>query len=77
MLEGINNTTIVDVDQVVVNGGDKTSIKGKSVACVSIAKECWGQCRGQNPLDWRVPYIIEKLLELRCLKWACMTHLST
>jgi hypothetical protein len=34
-------------------------------------------CRGQNPLDWEVPYIIEKLLERRCLKWARMTHLDT
>jgi hypothetical protein len=34
-------------------------------------------CRGQNPLDWGVPYIIGKLLELRCLKWAHMTHLDT
>jgi hypothetical protein len=33
-------------------------------------------CRGQNPLDWRVPYIIGKLLEHRCLKWACMTDLD-
>ncbi len=28
-------------------------------------------------MDWRVPYIIGKLLEPRCLKWACMTHLDT
>ncbi len=34
-------------------------------------------CRGQNPLDWRVPYIIGKILKLKCLKWACMTHLDT
>jgi hypothetical protein len=34
-------------------------------------------CRGQNPLDWRVLYIIEKLLQRKCLKWACMTHLDT
>jgi len=34
-------------------------------------------CRGQNPLDWGVPYIIGKLLELTCLKWARMTHLDT
>jgi hypothetical protein len=34
-------------------------------------------CRGQNPLDWKSPYIIGKLLELRCLKWAHMTHLDT
>jgi hypothetical protein len=33
--------------------------------------------RGRNPLDWDVPYIIGKLLERRCLKWACMTHLDT
>ncbi len=33
--------------------------------------------RGQNPLDWRVPYVIGNLLELKCLKWACMTHLDT
>jgi hypothetical protein len=25
--------------------------------------------RGQNSLDWSVPYIIGKLLEPRCLKW--------
>ncbi len=34
-------------------------------------------CKGQNPLDWGVPYIIEKLLELKCLQSACMTHLDT
>jgi hypothetical protein len=33
-------------------------------------------CRGQNPFDWRVPYIIGNILEHRCLKWACMTHLD-
>jgi hypothetical protein len=33
-------------------------------------------CRGQNPLDWEVLYIIRKILELRCLKWAYMTHLD-
>jgi len=32
--------------------------------------------RGQNPLDWRVPYIIGNFIELRCLKWARMTHLD-
>jgi hypothetical protein len=35
-----------------------------------------GNFRGHNPLDWRVIYIIGKLLKLRCLKWACMTHLD-
>jgi hypothetical protein len=34
-------------------------------------------CRGQNPLDWEVHYIIENLLECRCLKWAHMTHLGS
>jgi hypothetical protein len=33
--------------------------------------------KGQNPLDWCVPYIIGKLLERRCLKWVRMTHLDT
>jgi hypothetical protein len=33
-------------------------------------------CRGQNSLDWSVPYIIEKILERRCLKCARMTHLD-
>jgi hypothetical protein len=34
-------------------------------------------CRGQNPLDWKVHYVIGKILEFRCRKWACMTHLDT
>jgi len=33
-------------------------------------------CRGENPLDWRIPYIMGKFLEHRCLKWGHMTHLS-
>jgi len=28
-------------------------------------------------MDWWVPYIIGNLLELRCLKWARITHLDT
>jgi hypothetical protein len=28
-------------------------------------------------MDRGIPYIIEKLLELRCLKWVCMTRLDT
>jgi hypothetical protein len=35
-----------------------------------------GDRRGQNSLDWGVPYIIENILERRCLKWAHMTHLD-
>jgi hypothetical protein len=27
-------------------------------------------------MDWGILYIIRKLLERRCLKWACMTHLD-
>jgi len=30
--------------------------------------------RGKKSMDWRVLYIIGKLLELGCLKWSCMTH---
>jgi len=33
--------------------------------------------KGQNPLDRIVFYIIGKLLDRRCLKWARMTHLSS
>jgi hypothetical protein len=33
--------------------------------------------KGQNPLDSKKNYIIKKLLEFRCLKWARMTHLDT
>jgi len=32
--------------------------------------------RGQNSMDWRVPYIIKKFMEFRCLKWVRMTHLD-
>jgi hypothetical protein len=28
-------------------------------------------------MDWKVPYIIGKLLEPKCLKWAHMNHLDT
>ncbi len=33
-------------------------------------------CKGQNSLDWRVSYTIRKILKQRCIKWACMSHLS-
>jgi hypothetical protein len=39
-------------------------------------KSSEGNFRGQNQLDWKVIYIIEKLLKPRCLKWARMTHLD-
>jgi hypothetical protein len=32
--------------------------------------------RDQNSLNWKVFYIIEKLLEHRCLLWVRMTHLG-
>jgi len=32
--------------------------------------------KGLNPLHWNIPYIIGKLLEPKCLKWANMTHLG-
>jgi hypothetical protein len=34
------------------------------------------QLQGQNSMDQGVPYIIENILELRCLKWVCMTRLD-
>ncbi len=34
-------------------------------------------CRGKNPLEWIVTYIIENFLERRCLKWSTTTHLGT
>jgi len=40
-------------------------------------KSLEGDCRGQNSLDWKVPYIIGNILEHRCLKLVCMTHLDT
>jgi len=33
--------------------------------------------KGQNSLDSRLPYIIRIYLKCRCIKWACMIHLST
>jgi len=33
-------------------------------------------CKGQNLMDPVVLYIIGKLLKLRCLKWAQITHLD-
>jgi hypothetical protein len=33
--------------------------------------------KDQNSFDWKVPYIIEKLLKLKCLEWAHMSHLNT
>jgi hypothetical protein len=40
-------------------------------------KSSKNNCKGQNSLDWKKPYIIGKLLQRKCLKWVCMTHLST
>jgi hypothetical protein len=33
-------------------------------------------CKGQNISHWGVLYIIGKILNCRCPKWACMTHLN-
>jgi hypothetical protein len=33
-------------------------------------------CRGQNPSSLRVFYIIGKVLERKCLKWALISHLD-
>jgi len=40
-------------------------------------KSSESDCTSQNPLDWRVPYIIKNFLKFRCLKFAHMTHLDT
>ncbi len=37
-------------------------------------KSLKGNCNSQNPSIWIVLYIIEKIFEHRCLKWAHMTH---
>jgi hypothetical protein len=47
---------------------------------VGVLMELWifrEWLQGSNPLNWRITYIIVNLLKLRCLKWACMTHLDT
>jgi hypothetical protein len=47
---------------------------------IGVLMDFWfseSDCRSQNPLDRRVPYIIEKLLEPKCLKWARMADLGT
>ncbi len=41
-----------------------------------ILKSLESNYKGQNPLDWGVPYIIGKILELRCPKLARMTHVD-
>jgi hypothetical protein len=35
-----------------------------------------GNRRGQNPLYWKVLYIIGKLLKFKCLNWVHMTNLD-
>ncbi len=35
-----------------------------------------GNYKRQNSMDWKLLYIIKKLLKRRCLKWARMTHLD-
>jgi hypothetical protein len=41
-----------------------------------IPKSSKDDCMGQNSMAWNVFYIIENLLELRCLKWAQIAHLD-
>jgi hypothetical protein len=53
--------------------------KGTPTLGVGVLMDSWileSNCKGQNSLDWNVPYIIEKLLGRRCLKWVHMTHLD-
>jgi hypothetical protein len=35
-----------------------------------------GDCKGQNSMNWKVLYIIKKLLERRYLKWVRIAHLD-
>jgi hypothetical protein len=55
----------------------QVSSQSESWSPDGLPKSSEGNCRGQNPLDWNVLYIIRKILERRCLKWVCMTHLDT
>jgi hypothetical protein len=41
-----------------------------------IPKFSENNCKGQNPMDCKVHYIIGKILKRRCSKWARMTHLD-
>ncbi len=57
--------------------------KGASTLGVGVSMDSWrtpecseSNCKGQKSMDWRVFYIIEKILKLRCIKWARMTHLD-
>jgi hypothetical protein len=46
---------------------------------VGIPMESWifkEVFRGQNSLDQKIYYTIEKFLKLICLKWVCMIHLN-
>jgi len=42
-----------------------------------ILKSLEGDEKGYKSFNWRIPYTIEFFLQLRCLKWAHMTHLGT
>jgi hypothetical protein len=42
-----------------------------------IPKFSEGNCKGQNSMDWRFPYVIGKLLKCRCSNWVRMIHLDT
>jgi hypothetical protein len=46
------------------------------IASQRTPKSSKGNCKGQNPLDWKVLYIIGNLLKRRCLKWTRMTNLD-
>ncbi len=47
---------------------------------VGVPMDSWileSNFKDKKLLDWRVAYIIENLLEHKCLKWVHMTHLGT
>jgi hypothetical protein len=40
------------------------------------SKTSESDCRGQNSMACDILYIIRKLLDRKCLKWACLAHLN-
>jgi hypothetical protein len=61
--------------------GKKTLMLPSELPCWELKSrwtpECLeNDCKGRNPMAWKVLHIIRKLLKCRCLKWACITHLN-
>jgi hypothetical protein len=57
--------------------GNEPSHSQRSFHFGSWTPECSeNDCKGQNPMPWRVLYTIGKILKCRCLKWVHITHLD-